>query len=225
MQIWVSTEAYSHHPRCLVSSRLQQIKIIQVIPVAHDIALDLAAIHPGDMILHIARHQISRIGDDLRPTAHMSLLDIRHGLFQLAPHLRFPFQGREERGTYSLNSLHHPRPNHNNRQPPPTKRRNRNLALNPRQSRPLLTTLLQQPHPPQLIQNLALELLAQRVTVRVQLRELVGELAQRPRERVVGFVVCVVLEVVALPDLVLAVAAVGFVVYEVDFAEESMSLC
>jgi hypothetical protein len=53
----------------------------------------------------------------------------------------------------------------------------------------------------------------------------VGELAQRPRERVVGFVVCVVLEVVALPDLVLAVAAVGFVVYEVDFAEESMSLC
>lgn len=51
-----------------------------------------------------------------------------------------------------------------------------------------------------------------------------GELPQRPGERVIGLVVCVVLEVVALADLVLAVSAVGFVVYEVDFAEESVSV-
>jgi hypothetical protein len=175
------------------------------------------------MILHIARNQISRVRDDLRPTAHMSLLDIGHSLFQLARTI--PLPGERGRRTYSLNSLHHSRSNHNNRQPPPTKRRNRNLALNPRQTRPLLPTLLQQPHPPQLIQHLGFQLLAQRVTVRVQLGELVGELPQRPGQRVVGFVVCVVLEVVALADLVLAVPAVGFVVYEVDFAEESMSLC
>jgi hypothetical protein len=32
------------------------------------------------MILHVARNQISRVRDDLRPTAHMSLLDIRDSL-------------------------------------------------------------------------------------------------------------------------------------------------
>lgn len=47
-----------------------------------------------------------------------------------------------------------------------------------------------------------------------------GELAEGAGERVVGLVVCVVLEVVALPDLVFAVAAVGFVVDEVDLSEE-----
>jgi hypothetical protein len=52
----------------------------------------------------------------------------------------------------------------------------------------------------------------------------VGELAEGAGECVVGLVVCVVLEVVALPDLVLAVAAVGFVVYEVDLSEESICL-
>jgi hypothetical protein len=72
----------------------------------------------------------------------------------------------------------------------------------------LLARLLQQSHPPQLIQNLGLELLAQRVRVRIELGELVGELAEGAGERIVGFVVCVVLEVVALADLVLAVAAV-----------------
>jgi cell division septation protein DedD len=50
----------------------------------------------------------------------------------------------------------------------------------------------------------------------------VGELAEGAGERIVGFVICVVLEVVTLPDLVLAVAAVGFVVYEVDLSEESI---
>lgn len=51
-----------------------------------------------------------------------------------------------------------------------------------------------------------------------------GELAEGAGERVVGLVVCVVLEVVALPDFVFAVAAVGFVVDEVDLSEESISL-
>lgn len=47
------------------------------------------------------------------------------------------------------------------------------------------------------------------------------ELPQRPRQVVVFAVVEGVLQVVALADRVLAVVAVGFVVVEVDFAEES----
>lgn len=51
-----------------------------------------------------------------------------------------------------------------------------------------------------------------------------GELAEGAGQRIVGFVVCVVLEVITLPDLVFAVPAVGFVVYEVDLSEESIGL-
>lgn len=50
------------------------------------------------------------------------------------------------------------------------------------------------------------------------------ELSQRPREVVVFAVVKGVLQVVALADRVFAVVAVGFVVVEVDFAEESVVL-
>lgn len=47
------------------------------------------------------------------------------------------------------------------------------------------------------------------------------ELAQGAAEGVVLFVVSVVLEVVALADLVFAMRGVGFVGVKVDFAEES----
>lgn len=47
------------------------------------------------------------------------------------------------------------------------------------------------------------------------------ELAQRAAEVVVFAIVEGVLEVVALADCVFAVVSVGFVVVEVDFAEES----
>ena len=124
--------------------------------------------------------------------------------------------------TNRLNILHHPTPNHNNSQSPPTERRDRNLALHPRQSRPLLPVLLQDAHAPQLVQHLAFQLAAHGVGLRVQRGELVRELAQGAGHRVVFAVVEGVLEVVALADGVFAVVVVGFVVVEVDFAEESV---
>lgn len=132
MQYMGIDRAHSRKPR----QQLQQFKIIQVIPVAHDIALDLAAIHPGDMVLHIARHQIRRVRDNLWATAHMTLLDIRHSLSSQHPPLSLFFlqsKGKKKKGgkTYSLDRLHHPRPHHHNSQPPPTKRRNCHLALHP----------------------------------------------------------------------------------------------
>lgn len=86
---------------------------------------------------------------------------------------------RDAEKTYSFNSLNQPRPNHQNRQPPPTKRRNSNLPLNTRQPRTLLARLFQNPHPPQLLQQLRLKLLAHGIRVRVQLGELVRKLADR----------------------------------------------
>lgn len=93
MQYMGIDRAHSRKPR----QQLQQFKIIQVIPVAHDIALDLAAIHPGDMVLHIARHQIRRVRDNLWATAHMTLLDIRHSLSSQHPPPSFFFFSPKER--------------------------------------------------------------------------------------------------------------------------------
>lgn len=67
------------------TSPSQQIKVIQLLPVPHDIPLDLAAVHPGDIILHIARHQERRVRDDLAADPHMALLDKRDRLHSSAP--------------------------------------------------------------------------------------------------------------------------------------------
>lgn len=123
--------------------------------------------------------------------------------------------------TYSLNSLNHARAHHEDSQSATAQRRNCNLALDLGQTGALLAGLLQDSHAPQLLQQLGFELLAQRVCVRVQLGELVGELAQRTAERVVFAVIHWVLEEVSLADFMFAVVAVRLVVVEVDLPEKS----
>lgn len=85
----------------------------------------------------------------------------------------------------------------------------------------MLPTLFQHSHPPQFLQHIALNLFSDGVSLGVERGELVRELSQGAGERVVFAVVGWVLEVVAGADGVFAVVIFGFVVVEVDFAEES----
>lgn len=201
-----------------IHAQSQKIKVIQFLPIPHNIALDLAGVDPGHKVLHIASHQESRVSDNLSPDTDMALLNKRS---RLRNQISTSHKSHTQAQTHSLNSLNHPRPHHQHRQSPPTKRRNGNLPLNPRQPSPLLARLLQNPHPPQLIQHLRLELLAHGVRVWVQLGEFVRELPERAAYGVVLLVVHWVLEKVSLADLVLAVVAVGFVGVEIDLSEES----
>ena len=126
-----------------------KIEIVQVLAVPHNIPLDLTAIHPSDEVLHIPRHQESRIRNDLASNPYMSPFDERNSLHPKSAYHPNPLSSqrhgekrkekKRKEKTHSLNSLHHPRPNHNNRQPPPTKSRNSNLLLNLRQPRPLFS--------------------------------------------------------------------------------------
>lgn len=132
--------------KCTETQTLQKIEIVQFIAIAHDIALDLTGIDPRHVILHIARHEIGRISNNLRTDTNMTLFD---------------------EGGSSLNSLHHPTSNQMHRKSPPTKRRHSHLPLDLTQSSPLLATLLEYPHAPQFIKYLGLDLLSHRISVRV----------------------------------------------------------
>lgn len=81
--------------------------------------------------------------------------------------------------------------------------------------------MLQNPHVPQLIQQLRLEFPANGVGLGVQLGKLVGELAQRSAHGVVLAVVHRVLEEVALANLMFAMIAIGLVSVKVDLPEKS----
>ena len=61
-------------------SKLHQIEIVQLVAVAHDIALDLAAVHPSHEILHIPGHQKRRVSNHLSTNPHMTLFDERNRL-------------------------------------------------------------------------------------------------------------------------------------------------
>lgn len=54
---------------------LEQLEIIQLIPVLHDIPLNLASHRPGDKVLHTPRHQERRIRHSLGTNSHVSLLN------------------------------------------------------------------------------------------------------------------------------------------------------
>lgn len=58
-----------------VHTRSQKIKIIQLLPVPHDVALDLAGVDPGHKVLHIASHQEGRVSDNLSSDTDMALFD------------------------------------------------------------------------------------------------------------------------------------------------------
>lgn len=65
-------------PKCFfLSDQMpsQKIKVIQLLPVTQDIALNLAGINPGDKVLHVTRNQKSRIIDNLRTNTDMALLN------------------------------------------------------------------------------------------------------------------------------------------------------
>lgn len=121
-----------HHKRYVCS---QQLEIVQLVAVLHDGALDLAGINPGHEVLHIAINQISRVRDDFGPDSHVALFDECNGLVSYYQYPvpsnppSGPSKKERRRQTYRLNSLHHPRPNHHNRKPSPTERRDRNFPL------------------------------------------------------------------------------------------------
>lgn len=54
---------------------LQKLKIIQLIPVLHDVLLDLASHCPGHKVLRRPRDEIGRISDHIRTDSHVALLD------------------------------------------------------------------------------------------------------------------------------------------------------
>ena len=58
----------------------QQIEIIQLIPVLEDITFHLAAIDPGDEILHVAGDEEGGVGDDFGADADVALFDEFDGL-------------------------------------------------------------------------------------------------------------------------------------------------
>lgn len=59
----------------LKPSRSQKIKVIQLLTVTQDVALDLTGINPGNEVLHVAGNQESRVIDDLRTNTDMALLN------------------------------------------------------------------------------------------------------------------------------------------------------
>lgn len=70
-------------PRCraLEYSHLQQIEVVQLVAVLHNVALDLAGVDPGDEVLHVASNQESGIVNDFSSNADVALLDEGSSLF------------------------------------------------------------------------------------------------------------------------------------------------
>lgn len=56
-------------------NRSQKIKVIQLLTVTQDIALDLTGVDPSHEVLHIARNQEGRIIDDLRTNTNVTLFN------------------------------------------------------------------------------------------------------------------------------------------------------
>lgn len=63
------------NPSSKISIASQQFEIIQLIPILHDVPLDLASHAPRHEILRRPRHKKRRIRDRLRAHPHMALLD------------------------------------------------------------------------------------------------------------------------------------------------------
>ena len=88
--------------------QLQQIEIVQLLPILQDIPLHLTRIHPRHEILHAPRDQKRRIRHHLRAHPHVPLL---HKL-----------DGRRHR-------LGHAQPRHDDAEAPPGEARDAELAL------------------------------------------------------------------------------------------------
>lgn len=83
--------------KCTETQTLQKIEIVQFIAIAHDIALDLTGIDPRHVILHIARHEIGRISNNLRTDTNMTLFDEGGSLVCVSTSVRQYCQHRYEK--------------------------------------------------------------------------------------------------------------------------------
>lgn len=79
MLIWNPLkESCPVYVQCLswvLAVRLQQLKVIELVAVLHDVLLDLAADGPGNEVFSRSSHQICRICDCLSANADVALLN------------------------------------------------------------------------------------------------------------------------------------------------------
>lgn len=68
------------------TSHLKKIKVIHLIAVLHDVALNLARVDPSNEILHVASDQESGIIDDFGSNANMTLFNECSSLVTLVRH-------------------------------------------------------------------------------------------------------------------------------------------
>jgi hypothetical protein len=74
------------NPKCFFFNQSQKIKVVQLLTVTQDVALDLTGINPGDEVLHVASNQESRIIDDFRTNTDMSLFNESSSLAKESQH-------------------------------------------------------------------------------------------------------------------------------------------
>eukprot|EP00959_Pyramimonas_sp_CCMP1952_P300346 6282114-Pyramimonas_sp.AAC.1 len=74
-------------PRAGLGS-VEQVVVVQLVVVLHDLPLDLGSVHPSDKVLETAGHKERRVGDRLRSDTHVPLLDERHCLAECLGHLQ-----------------------------------------------------------------------------------------------------------------------------------------
>lgn len=144
------------------------------------------------------RDQIGRVGDDGGADAHVALLNHLDGAGQV---------------------LGHAQAGHDDGQSAARKGAHGELVLDVAQLAAAAAAGAQNAHVEQLLQQGVLLLAAEGVGG-VEVRDAVGELAQRAAELVVLAVVVAALDGVAAHDERLAVVVVGLVRVEVDFAQE-----
>lgn len=81
----ISCSFKAFFPSSLISPSYQ-IEIIQLVPVFEDIPFDLAAIDPGDKVLHVAGNKEGRVGNDFGADADVALLDEFDRLYSIRKH-------------------------------------------------------------------------------------------------------------------------------------------
>jgi hypothetical protein len=196
---------------------LQKVEVVHSIAVLHDVLLDLGRIHPSNKVLHISKQQKSarttsqnigsrisprdqkgRIGHNLSTHSNVALLDELVG---------------------SADVLRHPQPSHDNSQPTSAESRHGDFPLDITELALSATANAEQAHIVELLEQLVL-LLATELSLGRQQSDTVRKMAQLAGQTVVRAVVVGVGERIATNNFCAAVAGVGRVVGEVDFAQE-----
>ena len=69
------------------SSSTVYVKIVPQVPVLEDMLPNLAGVHPGDKVLHVAGDEEGGVQHRLRAHPHMTALHQRHGALDALGHL------------------------------------------------------------------------------------------------------------------------------------------